>query len=117
MGPGSAEMMEQLTRDVQELRRALEDARTNARRQPMTSEAACNTALDRLYRLEERFPELQRMLQRRENARKQQNSEQRNEQRIRKMEQRVAEQQRDLDALREKLNELTVIHFRKRDAG
>jgi hypothetical protein len=33
------------------------------------------------------------------------------------MEQRVAEQQRDLDALREKLNELTVIHFRKRDAG
>lgn len=112
--PGSAEMLEQLANDVREIRCALEDARTNTRRQPLTSEAACNAALDRLYRLEQRFPQLQEMLRRRDKAKQQQTTDQR----IKALEQRVAEQQRDLDALRKTLDELSANYFRRgRDAG
>jgi predicted nuclease with TOPRIM domain len=65
-------MLERLYEDVADIRRAIQDARRNARNRAFTSEAACDAALERLHELERRFPDLQKMLQRRENARKQQ---------------------------------------------
>lgn len=103
--PGSAEMLEQLANDVREIRCALEDARTNARRQPLTSEAACNAALDRLYRMEQRFPQLQKMLQRRDSARKQQT-----------VEQRIKALENDVAALREQLGDGRIVPL-KREGG
>jgi Mg2+ and Co2+ transporter CorA len=107
--PGSADLLEQLTDDVQSIRRALEDARANVRKQPLTSEAACNHALDRLYQLERRFPQLQEMLRRREKARQQQTTDQR----IRQLEQELAAQRRELDAVHEQLRTLNIIDLRK----
>jgi Mg2+ and Co2+ transporter CorA len=107
--PGSSEMLEQLYNDVQDIRRAIQDARANVRNRAFTSEAACDVALTRLHDLEKRFPELKTLLQRRENARKKATQDERIA--------RLEKQLHDLNKTVQALTDGRVVPFRERDAG